>query len=104
MLTFSLDTVQVLQLVLSTLLPLVVAIVTRRVTHGGVKAALLAALSLVTSVLAQIVDALQTGTTLDVGAALLLALPTFIVAVAMHYGLWKPTGAAEAIQERVGRT
>lgn len=104
MLSFSLDLVTVLQLVAGTFLPLIVALVTKVTTHPGVKAVVLAALALVSSLLSQIIDALVTGTPLDVGQALLLALPTFVVAVALHFGLWKPTGVAESVQESVGRT
>lgn len=104
MLSFSLDLVTVLQLVAGTLLPLLVAVVTKVTTHPGRKAIALAALALVASVLGQIIDALVTQTPLDVGLALLLAIPTFVVAVATHYGLWKPTGVAETVQESVGRT
>ena len=97
--TFTIDPALVIQLLISTVLPLLVGLVTTRVTDSSKKAWLLAALSLVTSLLTELGDAIATGTTYDVGQGLLLALPTFLIAVGLHYGLWKPTGAAAALQD-----
>lgn len=96
--TFTIDPALVIQLLISTVLPLLVGLVTTRVTDSGVKAWLLAALSLVTSLLTELGDAIATGTTYDIGQGLLLALPTFLIAVGMHYGIWKPTGASAVVQ------
>lgn len=96
--TFTLPGVQLLQLLLGAVLPLVVGLVTTRVTRSGLKAVLLAALSVVTSILTELVAALQTGEAYDLGMALLLGFGTFLVAVATHYGLLKPTGATDAAQ------
>lgn len=90
--TFSLDPVTVAQVVLVAVLPLLVGLVTTRVTSSAVKAWLLAALSLLSSMVAELVRAWEAGAVYDVGAGLLLALPTFVGAVAVHYGLWKATG------------
>lgn len=97
--SFNLDTAAVVQLLISTVLPLLVGLVTTRVTIPGVKAVLLAALSLVTSLLVAAGDAIATSATFDLGAALLAALPTFLVAVGMHYGLWKPSGATGVVAD-----
>lgn len=95
---FTLDPALVIGLLVSTVLPLLVGLVTTRVTHGGVKAVLLAALALVTSLLTELGVAVSNGVTYDLGQGLLLAIPTFLIAVGMHYGLWKPTGAAAGAQ------
>jgi hypothetical protein len=99
MLTFHLPLVAILLLVAGTVLPLLVGLVTTRVTAPGIKSILLAALALVATVLGQVIVALQTGEPFDVGAALLLALVTFLIAVGMHYGLWKPVGVAAALAD-----
>ncbi|MUG03533.1 hypothetical protein ECC01_21315 [Bacillus tequilensis] len=99
--TFSIDPALVIQLLISTVLPLLVGLVTTRVTDSSVKAWLLAGLSLVTSLVVELGDHLATGTTYDIGQGLLLALPTFLIAVGLHYGIYKPTGTSEALQ-RVG--
>lgn len=96
MLTFTIDWILVAQLVASTILPILVALVTTRVTASGTKAVLLAVLSLVASLLAEAIRAWQAGEAYDVGLGLILALPTFAIAVATHYGLWRPTGVADA--------
>lgn len=96
---FTLDPSLVIQLVVSTVLPLLVGLVTRTVTSPGVKALLLAAFALATSLLTELGAAIAAGTTYDMGRGLLLALPTFLIAVGLHYGLWKPVGAAEKLQE-----
>lgn len=96
---FTLDPALVIQLVVSTVLPLLVGLVTKTVTRPGVKAVLLALLSLATSLLVELGAAIASGATYDVGRGLLLALPTFLIAVGLHYGLWKPVGAAGRAQE-----
>ncbi|MFB4350436.1 hypothetical protein [Microbacterium sp. CR_7] len=96
---FTLDPVLVIQLVLSTVLPLLVGLVTKTITRPGVKATLLAILSLATSLLTELGAAITAGTTYDIGQGLILALPTFLIAVGLHYGLWKPIGASERLQE-----
>lgn len=95
---FTLDPALVIGLLVSTVLPLLVGLVTTRVTHGGIKAVLLAALALITSLLTELGVAVSNGVTYDLGQGLLLAIPTFLIAVGMHYGLWKPTTASEKVQ------
>jgi hypothetical protein len=99
MIAFTLDPALIIQLLVSTVLPLLVGLVTKTVTRPGVKAVLLALLSLATSLLVELGDMLARGETYDLGRGLLLALPTFLIAVGLHYGLWKPTGVATAAQE-----
>lgn len=99
MIEFNLDVALVIQLLVSTVLPLLVGLVTKTVTRPGVKAVLLAVFSLLTSLLVELGAAVSAGTSYDVGQGLLLALPTFLIAVGLHYGLWKPVGAAEKAQE-----
>lgn len=98
MIVFAIDTAQVIGLFAGVILPVLVGLVTTRVTHGGVKAGLLAVLSVATNVLTELGDSLVNGTVYDLGAALVAGLGTFIVAVALHYGLFKPTGVSERAQ------
>ncbi|MCQ9367939.1 hypothetical protein NQ036_06735 [Brevibacterium sp. 91QC2O2] len=95
--TFTFDVWQVVQVVVAVVLPVLVGLVTKLYASGGLKAALLAALSLATSIGTEALAAHQAGTTYDVGQALVLGLGTFVIAVATHYGLWKPAGVAEAV-------
>ena len=99
MITFDVPLWLVLQLVGATILPLLVGLVTKRETDPGRKAIYLAALSVLISLLAEVVSALQTGVTYNLGTALLAALASFLIAVGTHYGLWKPTGTAGALQD-----
>lgn len=96
---FTLDPVLVIQLVVSTVLPLLVGLVTKTKTDAGVKAALLAGLALATSLLTELGAAITAGVPYDFGQGLILALPTFLIAVGLHYGLWKPLGASVKMQE-----
>lgn len=98
-LAFNLDPALIIQLLVSTVLPLLVGLVTKTVTRGGVKAVLLALFALVTSLLVELGNAIAAGVTYDIGQGLLLAIPTFLIAVGMHYGLWKPTAVATKAQE-----
>lgn len=95
---FTFDPATVVQLLIAFVLPVLVGLVTTRVTSPAVKAWLLAGLSLITSLLVELARALASGTTYDLGVALLAALPAFVVSVASHYGLWKPTGVADKAQ------
>lgn len=99
MVEFTLDTSLIIQLLVSTVLPLLVGLVTKTVTSAGTKAVLLAGLALVTSLLTELGAAVTAGVTYDLGKGLLLAVPTFLIAVGLHYGLWKPVGASEAAQK-----
>ena len=96
---FTLDPATVVQLMIAFILPVLVGLVTTRVTSSAVKAWLLAGLSLVTSLLVELGRALASGTTYDLGVALLAALPAFVVSVSTYYGLWKPTGITAAVQD-----
>ena len=95
---FTIDPALVVGLLVSTVLPLLVGLVTTRVTDGGIKAVLLAGLALVTSLLTELGVAISNGVTYDLGQGLLLAIPTFLIAVGMHYGLRKPAGASQKAQ------
>lgn len=88
----------IIGLLVSTVLPLLVALVTKVVTHPGIKAALLAAFSAATGLLTELGNSLAAGTTYNLGMGLIFALVAFIVGVAMHVGLWKPTTAAVRTQ------
>jgi hypothetical protein len=89
---------QLFQALASTVFPLLVGLVTTRVTDGGRKAVFLAALSVVTSLATELAGALQTGTQYNLGTALLFGVGSFLIAVGMHYGIWRPTGVAVAAQ------
>lgn len=96
---FSLDVAIIIQVVLAVFLPILVGLVTTRVTKGSIKAWLLAGLTLVTSVLTQLGQAIASNTPFDVGLALLAVIPAFAISVATYYGLWKPTGVGVAAQQ-----
>lgn len=98
MIEFALDAITVTQFVVSALLPLLVGLVTTKVTHSGTKAALLATLTLIGSLGAEAVRAWQDGQVYDLSNGLFLALPAFVLAIGMHYGLYVPTGAAETVK------
>jgi hypothetical protein len=96
---FTLDPATVVQLLIAFVLPILVGLVTTRVTSAAAKAWLLAGLTLVTSLLVELGRTIATGGVFDVGVALLAALPAFVISVATHYGLWKPTGVSGAAQD-----
>lgn len=96
---FTIDLATVVQLLVAFILPVFVGLVTTKVTDGGVKAWLLAGLTLVTSLLVELGRTLAEGATYDLGVALLTALPAFVISVSSHYGLWKPTGIASKAQD-----
>jgi small basic protein len=89
------DLAGVLALLVQFVLPLIVGLVTRPSTPGRVQAVLLLALTAVTQFLTEWLDNVRAE---DAGAfdwrtvAWNIVLG-FVIAVATHYGLWRPTGA-----------
>ena len=77
-------------------LPVLVGLVTTRVTHAGTKAVLLLALSTLNGFL---VELAQPGPGYNVGTAAVLSLVAFATGVLMHFGLWKPVGIAGKAQD-----
>lgn len=98
MITFSMDPAAIVQMLVAVVLPVLVGLVTTKVTHGGVKACLLALLTMVTSVLTELGRALAAHQDFDAGVALTTALPAFVISVATHFGVWKPTGVTDKVQ------
>jgi archaellum biogenesis protein FlaJ (TadC family) len=69
---FEVSLLDLLTLLVNTILPLLVGLVTTRVTPGKVQAILLAVLTAITW------------------------LTGLVAAIAVHYGIWRPTGATDA--------
>ncbi|MEV8214999.1 hypothetical protein [Leifsonia sp. NPDC077715] len=63
---------------------------------------LLAAAALVTSVVTSWISALHHHEAFELYQALLTFGGVFLVAVASHFGFWKPTGVADAAQNAIG--
>lgn len=105
--TFTLPTLQLLILSSSVVLPLLVGLVTTRVTSGGRKAVLLAALALVSQLVGELIVSIQDGSSYDLGIGLALGLGSFLTAVGTHFGIWKPIGiaglAADSLIKAKGR-
>lgn len=91
--------VSVLTLIVGTLLPILVALVTTRVTSSAIKAWLLAAFTLISTVLQSLLASTVAGIPFELSAILLTAFTQFIISVAIYYGLWKPTGIAGSVQD-----
>jgi len=89
--SFNLPPALIIGLLVSAVLPLLVGLVTTKVVNSGWKAVLLAALSAVTGLLTELLASINAGTTYDLGNGIVLAFTAFIIAVGMHYGIWKPT-------------
>lgn len=95
--TFTIDGWQVLDVCLSTLLPVLVGLVTTRVTRPGVQSALLAALSSGAGFGTEVLAAHTAHAPYDVSMGAVMTVVGFTVAVATHEGLLKPTGLAAVL-------
>lgn len=93
----NLDSAYWLGLLVSFVLPVLVGLVTTRVTHAGVKAVLLLALSTATGLVTEYAGPHDAG--YSVQTAAVLALVSFAVGVLAHFGLLKPTGIAGRAQD-----
>jgi hypothetical protein len=89
------DWAQMLSFLIGTVLPLLVGLVTNWSTRPAVRAVLLLFLSAVTSVLTELLASITNDTPFAVWPVVFAALGTFLVGVGMHFGLWKPSGAAD---------
>lgn len=92
----NLDQAYWLGLLVSTVLPVLVGLVTTRVTHAGTKAVLLLALSAANGF---VVEYAAGGPGYDVGTAAVLSLVAFGTGVLSHFGLWKPVGVSGRAQD-----
>ncbi|WP_086765315.1 hypothetical protein [Streptomyces bobili] len=95
----SLDKAYWIGLLVSVGLPVLVGLVTKHVTHPGVKAVLLLALSILNGFL---VEFANPGPGWDFSTAAILALVSFAVGVLSHFGLWKPVGVSDKAQSALG--
>ena len=84
-----------LTLVVTLLLPILVGVVTKASTPSSIKAVLLLALSAVTAIGSNL---LAVNGATDVGPMVTAVLSTFVVAVAAHFGFWKPTEVTAKVQ------
>jgi hypothetical protein len=78
-----------LNLLISTALPIVVAIVTKRFANSQVKAVVLIALSVITGWLTSLQ---ATGGSFELKSAITSTIVSFVTAVAVHFGLLAPAG------------
>lgn len=90
-------TIQALALVVGVFIPILVALVTKASMHPGLKAGLLAAFSAVTAALTEWLN--SPGDNFVWSQFLLTFVETVVVAVAFHYGIWKPTTVTEKAQK-----
>ncbi|MFF3511521.1 hypothetical protein [Streptomyces sp. NPDC002573] len=83
-------------------LPLLVGVVTTHVTAPGIQAVILLALDAANGVLVEYLAPHPAG--YSVTSAIVFALVGFVMSVASHFGLWKPTGLSYQVQKNVGVT
>jgi len=86
-----------LGLAISVVLPVLVGLVTTRVTSAGTKAVLLLFLTALNGFLVELAGPHPDGW--DLGTAIVLTLVSFGTAVLSHFGLWKPTGISGKAQD-----
>jgi hypothetical protein len=95
---------QWLNVLINVLLPIVVAVVTSRTADGAAKALTLLVLSAIAGLGTSALAAMNAGQAFDWSQAGFTTLVGFVIAVASHFGVWKPaalTGSAGVIQLRM---
>ncbi len=90
---------QILSLLVQVLLPLAVGFITKRSMAPSVKAILLVFLTVVTQWATTALEAVNSGAAFEWKAWVYNILVGFVISVAVHYGLWKPTGASDSAQD-----
>jgi hypothetical protein len=92
--------VVLLSILIGTVLPIVVGIVTTKVESRKLKGALLIGLATIAGVLTTALN----GDGVITKETLIAAAVSYVTATAAHYGVWKPQGVTEIIQTKIGRT
>ena len=87
----------IIQTLIATVLPLIVGLITTKMTRSVIQAMLLALLSIISAGLTELLASILGSETFDLGTWLVGAIGTFAIAVATHYGLWRPSGASAAL-------
>lgn len=97
--SFQPDLGGLLSLAVTLVLPLLVGLVTTRLTSSGTKAVLLVTLASVTTVIQAWLASVNAHVPFDWMTVVFNAVINTGVGVAAHFGLWKPTGAAKAAED-----
>lgn len=85
--------VNLLEIIVSMILPLIVGVVVKQVAHPAVKSITLAFFAALTAVLTA---GLSSGG--EIGTSIIAqAVMSFIIAVGTYYGLWKPAGISQTV-------
>ncbi|MFE7485443.1 hypothetical protein [Streptomyces sp. NPDC057552] len=92
----TLDTAYWLGLAIGVVLPVLVGLVTTRVTSPGTKAVLLLFLAALNGFLVELANP---GDDYQVGSAVILWAVSFGTGILAHFGLWKPTGVSARAQD-----
>jgi hypothetical protein len=85
-----------LQILYSVVLPIIVGIVTKQLASSQLKSVALLFLSVLGVVVAQAIG----GGGVFTSQMIVESVITFVIATASYYGVWKPTGVAETVQEK----
>jgi len=88
-----------LSLVITVLLPLAVSLITKRSQPAAMKAVLLLLFAAISTFLQAWVAALQAGAPFVWTVVAYNVVVNFVLAVAVHFGLWRPTGATDTAQD-----
>jgi len=100
----NLDSISVVALLVSVVIPLLVGVVTKAEgTSDAVKSLTLTGLSILAGIGQEYVDTLNNGGSFDLANAAGAAVVTFVIAVAAYYGVLKPTKVAAYGNTNVGR-
>lgn len=87
--------VSTLNLIAGLVIPLLVALVSKRVASSGVKGLLNALLSAIAGI---IVVGIDNNGAFEANAVLNAGIATFVTSISAYYGIWKPTGVAQGVR------
>jgi len=93
----TLDGWAALNLGIQFILPLLVGLVTTKLTGQKQQALLLLTLTLVATIAAQALEAHDAGLPLNLSQIIAVAIVNYAVSLLTHYGIWKPTGLSSLL-------
>jgi len=98
MVAIDIDIITIINWVIAFGLPLLVGVITKRMSESLPKVLWLAGLNVVNSALGELARSLQEGTVWSLGSFLFTLMGALAVAYGAYSNVWKPTGAAARVQ------
>ena len=97
MIVYNFDVWTLLGFLVQIALPLVIGVVSTKVTPENLKWTITAGITAVISLITSLLTAHDAHTSFDLFQAIITAVAGFLISVGTHFGVWTPTGIADKL-------